>query len=39
MALLVTIGNICILGDFQLGIWGRLGMSLVSFRLNGGGTA
>ena len=22
MALLVTIGNICILGNFQLGIWG-----------------
>ena len=24
MALLVTIGNICILGNFQLGIWGNL---------------
>ena len=24
MALLVTIGNICILGNFQLGIWGIL---------------
>ena len=24
MALLVTIGNICILGNFSLGIWGEL---------------
>ena len=28
MALLVTIGNICILGNFQLGIWGYLGRVL-----------
>ena len=25
MALLVTIGNICVLGNFQLGIWGISG--------------
>ena len=28
MALLVTIGNICILGNFQLGIWGISGVPI-----------
>ena len=31
MALLVTIGNVCILGNFQLGIWGKLGVTVVYY--------
>ena len=30
MALLVTIGNICILGNFQLGIWGKIAKVIIS---------
>ena len=33
MALLVTIGNICILGNFQLGIWGMFGVPVLKLSL------
>ena len=34
MALLVTIGNICILGNFQLGIWGKFAIPTVWWTSN-----